>query len=161
MADVGAFVGLDVAHQAAGTSEPFLTAAAGEKLLRAMVLLMEQVSDGHSLKVIANKQEKTYLANVGIATTLRTKVDTTDGTDNVFIALDSVDQVALLILKVFIAQLAVLMVDLGDLVPHHFLDGIESEEAVGKGAAHFARSFGGHCVNSRDSGLVSSVDDWE
>lgn len=72
---------------------------------------------------------KTYLANVGVAATFAAKLNTTNGTDNVLIALDLVDQQALFVFEIFVTSAAVLMLGIYGFVFLHLVLSFEDAPA--------------------------------
>ena len=75
---------------------------------------------------------------MNITTTLAAKLDAADGTDDVPVALDLVDQQTLFVFKVLVASLAVFMSWVMGFVFLHVVDGGEEASAVAIGAGHLA-----------------------
>jgi hypothetical protein len=132
-----------VAHKAAGGFEESLAAIAGQSLLGAVVL----PSPGVSICVRkTGGSRRAHLANVSVTAALASKIDAADGTDDVLVAFDLVDQVSFLVLKVFVAAGAVFVFGGAALVFLHLLDGVEAARAVRKSAEHLLGcSWDRHC----------------
>lgn len=94
-----------------------------------------------------------------VTTTFAAKLDAADGTYDVSVAFNLVDQQTLFIFKVLIASLAVLMSRIMSFVLLHLVDGGEELSAVAIGARHLAASHDSrHDRDGMSRGEASTAD---
>lgn len=75
---------------------------------------------------------------MAVTAALASEIDAADGTDDVLVAFDLVDEVSFLVLEVLVAAGAVFVFGGAALVFLHLLDGVETARAVGKSAEQFS-----------------------